>query len=226
MRIGVFQFPASNNFDDWMLGLPRDYGQQFSVTVQKIWHQEAELPLCDAYILPGGFSYGDYLRAGAIASRSPLLLKLKVAADAGVPILGVCNGFQVLTESKMLPGALLPNADGEFLCFYTELIPDKSRFLLAPKTLSVPIAHGMGRYFCDQAVLENLKNNQQILLRYKQNPNGSTEDIAGIANKQGNVWGMMPHPERASARSIGGSSDGQWVLKEFLSMAKQRVINP
>jgi phosphoribosylformylglycinamidine synthase len=206
-----------------MLGLPRDYGQEFGVETQKIWHQESKLPDCDAYILPGGFSYGDYLRAGAIASRSPIVQSLKTKVDSGVPVLGVCNGFQVLTEAGFLPGALLPNQSGDFLCFYTELAPDPKKFAGAPSRLQVPIAHGMGRYFCDAKTLAQLKSSEQILLTYRDNPNGSVESIAGISNAQGNVWGMMPHPERASQKTVGGSDDGQWILKEFLRMAQQKI---
>ncbi len=224
MRIGVFQFPASNNFDDWMLGLPRDYGDEFGVQVQKIWHQESTLPDCDAYVLPGGFSYGDYLRAGAIASRSPLIRQLKTAAEKGAPVIGVCNGFQVLTEAQLLPGALLPNACGEFLCFYTNLLPYEGKITSAPKSLSVPIAHGMGRYFCEPSVLEGLQKNNQVLIRYNDNPNGSIDSIAGICNERGNVWGMMPHPERASLKTVGGSDDGRHILKAFLNMAKRKGL--
>jgi len=219
MQIGVFQFPASNNFDDWVLGLPRDYSRDYDIQITKIWHQQNELPKCDAYILPGGFSYGDYLRAGAIASRSPLLSKLKQAADQGVPILGVCNGFQVLTEAKLLPGVLLPNQSGEFLCFYTQLAPNPDVFESAPDSLSVPIAHGMGRYFCGVEELQKIESNGQVLLRYRDNQNGSVGSIAGISNAARNVWGMMPHPERASAKLIGGSDDGRWILRSFLKKA-------
>ncbi|MEB3327444.1 MAG: phosphoribosylformylglycinamidine synthase subunit PurQ [Synechococcus sp.] len=215
MRIGVVVFPGSNCDRDvrWALegclGLPTEF----------LWHGEAELAGVDAVVIPGGFSYGDYLRCGAIARFSPLLSAVREFAAAGGPVLGICNGFQVLTEMGMLPGALTRNAHLHFLCEPTQLVvnPGNCGWLKhygVGEEIVLPIAHGEGCYQCDPSQLAELEANGQVVLRYSKNPNGSVANVAGISNGMGNVLGLMPHPERASDPSTGGV-DGKRLLSSL-----------
>jgi phosphoribosylformylglycinamidine synthase len=174
----------------------------FKLDVNYFWHEEKLPKDLDAVVLPGGFSYGDRLRAGVIAAHSPVIADVKKMADKGMPVLGVCNGFQILVEAQLLPGVLLKNTSLTFMCRWTDLIvennktPFTNKFKLKQR-IPIPIANGEGRYYVDKATLEKLKKNNQIVFRYGENINDSVFDIAGICNKEGNVVGMMPHPERA-----------------------------
>ncbi len=217
MTIGVVVFPGSNCDRDvrWALegclGLPTRF----------LWHEERELSGIDAVVLPGGFSYGDYLRCGAIARFAPLLQAVRDFAANGGPVLGICNGFQVLTEMGLLPGALTRNRDLHFLCQPVDLVVSNpsSPWLQAyglGETITLPIAHGEGRYQLDAEHLDQLEQEGQVVLRYADNPNGSVGDVAGLTNGAGNVLGLMPHPERACDPAIGGI-DGRRLLAAALS---------
>ena len=217
MTIGVVVFPGSNCDRDvrWALegclGLPTRF----------LWHEERDLSGIDAVVLPGGFSYGDYLRCGAIARFAPLLLAVRDFAANGGPVLGICNGFQVLTEMGLLPGALTRNRDLHFLCQPADLVVSNpsSPWLQAyglGETITLPIAHGEGRYQLDAEHLDQLEQEGQVVLRYADNPNGSVGDVAGLTNGAGNVLGLMPHPERACDPAIGGI-DGRRLLAAALS---------
>lgn len=217
MKIAVVQFPGSNCDADAINAF--DFAPQ--VQAEFIWHKEESLDGFDAVVLPGGFSYGDYLRCGAIACFSPVMKAIKQFAANGGAVLGICNGFQVLCESGLLPGAMVANDCLEFRCITVGLkVEDSSetfnRQSIGAMRLRVPIAHGEGNYRIDEAGLAELEANKQILLRYTENPNGSIADIAGIRNKQGNVWGMMPHPERV-VEDFHPSQDGLPILKAFLA---------
>lgn len=216
MNVGVIVFPGSNCDRDvqWvtagLLGQP----------TRMIWHEESDLSGLDLVVVPGGFSYGDYLRCGAIARFSPAMRATVNFANAGGLVLGVCNGFQILTEVGLLPGALVRNRDLHFRCETTPLKVERSdrvwsRTYQAGQTLQLPIAHGEGRYHADPETLAALEANGQVLFRYLENPNGSCNDIAGITNAAGNVLGMMPHPERA-AEAIAGSVDGLGLFAGLL----------
>jgi phosphoribosylformylglycinamidine synthase len=179
----------------------------FKLDVKYFWHEDKLPKDLDAIVLPGGFSYGDRLRAGVIAAHSPVISDVKKMADKGMPVLGVCNGFQILVEAQLLPGVLLRNTSLSFMCKWTELIvennktPFTNQFKLKQR-IPIPIANGEGRYYVDKATLANLKKNNQIVFRYGENINNSVFNIAGICNKEGNVVGMMPHPERAVEQEI------------------------
>jgi phosphoribosylformylglycinamidine synthase len=216
MTIGVVVFPGSNCDRDvrWALegclGLPTRF----------LWHEERDLSGIDAVVLPGGFSYGDYLRCGAIARFAPLLLAVRDFAANGGPVLGICNGFQVLTEMGLLPGALTRNRDLHFLCQPVDLVVSNpsSPWLKAyghGETITLPIAHGEGRYQLDAEHLDQLEQEGQVVLRYADNPNGSVGDVAGLTNAAGNVLGLMPHPERACDPATGGI-DGRRLLAAAL----------
>ena len=217
MSIGVIVFPGSNCDRDvvWAtqgcLGLP----------TRRIWHEETDLSGLEAVVLPGGFSYGDYLRCGAIARFAPALRSLVDFAEKGGRVLGICNGFQVLTELGLLPGALTRNRDLHFICEDTNLtvVSGRSAWLKdysATGQLTLPIAHGEGRYQCSEETLKQLQDDDAIALRYGKNPNGSVGDIAGITNPRGNVLGLMPHPERACDPSTGGV-DGRAMLQALMN---------
>ena len=220
MKVAILQFPGSNC--DWdaehavkdVLGLP----------AQRVWHKDPLPSETEAVIVPGGFSFGDYLRCGAIARFSPITADLKRFAGQGGQVLGICNGFQILCEAGLLPGALIRNDCIEFRCVNQPLkVEDSNDRFHSSKlgaTLSLPIAHGEGNYRADESVLSSLEANDQILLRYSGNPNGSMNDIAGIRNSTGNVYGMMPHPERAVG-SHHPCLDGLPVLKAFLEPVLQ-----
>ena len=218
MRFGVIVFPGSNCDSDCynvvknVLKHPVDY----------VWHHETDLKRFDCLILPGGFSYGDYLRCGAIARFSPVMDSVKLFSDRGGLVIGICNGFQILTEAGLLPGALKRNDNLQFICKPVKLKVENNRTPFTNKckkdqVLTIPIAHGEGNYICDKATLSELKKNKQIVFTYKgENPNGSMANIAGICNKKRNVLGMMPHPERVSEQLLG-SADGLNVFQSILS---------
>lgn len=231
MKFGIVVFPGSNCDDDMKHVLQDVLGQE---TVM-LWHKEESLEGFkpgDCIVLPGGFSYGDYLRAGALARFSPLMKAVIEFANNGGYVIGICNGFQVLCEAQLLPGVLLRNSNQRFICknVYLKTLTNKSDFtkqVNVSKALKIPIAHAEGRYFADEATIAQLQKNDQILFQYANengevldefNPNGSTLGIAGICNKERNVFGMMPHPERAS-ESILGNTDGR-VLFESLIQRK------
>jgi phosphoribosylformylglycinamidine synthase len=198
--------------------------------VEYVWHDSESLEEFDGILLPGGFSYGDYLRTGAIARFSNVMSEVIKAAEAGKPILGVCNGFQILLEAGLLPGAMKRNESLHFICRPVELKVENNRTMFTgeyneSEIITIPIAHGEGNYYCDEETFKKLKENNQIVFTYENNPNGSLANIAGIANEKGNVLGMMPHPERAVDELLGGA-DG---LKLFRSIVKHwreaNVIN-
>ena len=217
MRFAVLQFPGSNCDQDVLHALRSFDG----ATADYVWHKTSSLAGFDAVIVPGGFSYGDYLRCGAIASLSPIMGAVKEFAAAGGPVLGICNGFQILRETGLLPGALVRNRDLHFVCEHVTLRVETtdSRFTKAAQPgalLNIPIAHGEGCYFADDATLAELQANDQILVRYAgSNPNGSVDNIAGIRNRAGNVFGLMPHPERACDPALG-STDGRVIFESLL----------
>jgi phosphoribosylformylglycinamidine synthase subunit PurQ / glutaminase len=205
MKSCVIVFPASNCDRDAATALERITGN----APAKVWHKEAELPAgTDLVVLPGGFSYGDYLRCGAMAAGAPIMRAIKAHANKGGYVMGICNGFQVATEAQLLPGALLRNANLKFICKDVELKIENAntaftRAFGTKQSLTIPIAHGEGNYFADKDTLDRLEGEGRILFRYAQNPNGSARDIAGIMNEKGNVLGMMPHPERAADSALG-----------------------
>jgi phosphoribosylformylglycinamidine synthase len=194
--------------------------------VEPVWHQEADVTRFDAIILPGGFSYGDYLRTGALARFSPVMKGVKEAAEAGKLVIGICNGFQILLEMGLLPGAMLTNDHLQFRCEMQTLIVENAETPFTceyrqGQEIRIPIAHMSGNYFCDPATLSELKQNGQIVFRYAEtNPNGSIEKIAGICNRQRNVLGMMPHPERAIADWMG-SEDGKKLFQSMFAYWKE-----
>jgi len=217
MTVGVVVFPGSNCDHDAFYAFQHNVGAE----VKFIWHDSPTLGDVEAVILPGGFSYGDYLRTGAIAKFSPVMGAVKRFAENGGPVLGICNGFQVLTEAGLLPGALVRNAGLKFVCRTVpiEVVGTNSPFtrnLRIGDVLRLPVAHGEGCYIADTAILNELEAEGRIVLRYRDNPNGSMNDIAGIVNREGNVLGMMPHPERAADPLVGGT-DGLAILRSLLS---------
>jgi phosphoribosylformylglycinamidine synthase len=226
MRWAVIQFPGSNCDQDVFHVLKNVLAQE----VKYIWHKDSSLNGADAVVVPGGFSYGDYLRCGAIARFSPIMASVKEAAASGKTVLGICNGFQILCEAGLLPGVLVRNASLHFRC---ETIPVRvehpaSRFTseyLTGQVLNLPIAHGEGHYVADEATLDSLFKHKQVLFTYSDpqgrntpgaNPNGSQRSIAGITNREGNVLGLMPHPERASEKILG-SADGLGLFTSILA---------
>ena len=205
MKFGVVVFPGSNCDRDMQDALQHDLGKE----VIMLWHKDKDLSMFtteDCIVLPGGFSYGDYLRCGAIARFSPMMQSVIDFANKGGKVLGVCNGFQILCESGLLPGVFLQNANHHFVC--------KNVFIKHQdeQALKIPVAHGEGRYHADEATLAALEANNQVLFRYCDNPNGSIRDIAGICNPGRNVFGMMPHPERATSPALG-NIDGRKVFE-------------
>lgn len=219
MKVAVLQFPGSNCDADAVNAFKFALG----VDAELVWHKAESLEGFSAAVVPGGFSYGDYLRCGAIAHFSPIIGALKQFAESGAPVIGICNGFQILCECGMLPGALIRNDCLEFRCKTVELAVEDSTAEFCPaklgESLYIPLAHGEGNFRIDEAGLEKLNANKQVLFRYKgENPNGSLENIAGIRNEAGNVFGMMPHPERAVG-SVHGNQDGIGILKAFLASA-------
>lgn len=221
-KFGVVVFPGSNCDHDTYYALKKLLGYE----VIFLWHKQACLENCDIIILPGGFSYGDYLRTGAIARFSPIMNEVISFANKGGYVLGICNGFQILLEAGLLPGVMIKNESLNFVCkdVYLKIENDKTVFtrsINGRKTLKIPIAHGEGNYFADEKTLQEIEANNQIVFRYcspegtiseKDNPNGSIKNIAGIINKRGNVLGMMPHPERSS-NPVLGKTDGSLIFK-------------
>jgi len=225
MKFAVVVFPGSNCDHDAYHAIKKNLGEE----VQFLWHKDTEIPKdIDCIILPGGFSYGDYLRSGAIAQFSPVMNEVKKFADKGGFVMGICNGFQVLTETGLLPGALLRNNNLSFICkdVNLKIVNKESPFTSGIKSkdvLRLPIAHGEGNYFAEQKIIDELENENRILFKYSNengevtpeaNPNGSINNIAGIVNKKGNVLGMMPHPERYSD-SILGNDDGLLIFRSL-----------
>jgi phosphoribosylformylglycinamidine synthase I len=223
MNAAVVVFPGSNCDEDSRWALDHVCG----IPTQMVWHRNAVPDDVDLILVPGGFSYGDYLRAGAIARYSPAMESVRRAAEQGRLVLGICNGFQILTEAHLLPGALLRNDCLQFLCqdvWMRTVHRDTPFTRRLPAVVQMPIAHGMGNYFIDPDGLKALEDNRQIVLRYcdpkgnvtaESNPNGSVSNIAGIVNRRGNVLGMMPHPERAS-EAVLGSADGRCMFESIL----------
>ena len=214
-RVGVVVFPGSNCEYDAQSAL-----SELGARAELVWHTETDLSGFDHLVLPGGFAHGDYLRPGAIARFSPVMSALAEAAGRGVPILGICNGFQVLTEAGLLPGALQKNRGLTFISEPTTIVVASTRSVLTRaarvgEELVVPINHFSGAYTCDDETHRRLIDGDQVVLRYRDNPNGSRDDIAGVSNAAGNVVGLMPHPERAMSRLVG-SADGRVLLEGFL----------
>ncbi|MGH9475474.1 MAG: phosphoribosylformylglycinamidine synthase subunit PurQ [Terriglobales bacterium] len=220
MKIGVVVFPGSNCDHDALRAASLAAGQD----AEALWHESRDLRGCDAIVVPGGFSYGDYLRTGAIARFSPILTSLEDFAAAGHPVLGICNGFQILCEAGLLPGALMRNAGLRYVCRQVRIRVENTStpftHALEPgQTLYVPVAHGEGNYFADPDTLARLEQRKQVVFRYDgDNPNGSLHDIAGICNEGGNVVGLMPHPERALTGALG-SSDGWNLFRSLAAVA-------
>ncbi len=224
MKFGVVTFPGSNCDED-MIGVLADImGQR----VERLWHKDHDLKGCDMVVLPGGFSYGDYLRSGAIARFSPIMAEVAAHARKGGLVLGVCNGFQVLCEAGLVPGALLHNEGRTFVAKNVWIRPQTRNTALTAalkdQALKIPIAHGEGRYHASSATLKELNDGDQVLFRYcdhegrlreEANPNGSLENIAGVCNKERNVFGMMPHPERAADERLG-NTDGKGLFTSLL----------
>ena len=218
MKFAVIVFPGSNCDLDMYHAIKDELGEE----AEYVWHDTHNLSGYDGILLPGGFSYGDYLRAGAIARFSGVMDEVRKAAEAGKPVLGVCNGFQILTEAGLLPGMLMRNKDLKFTCRTVSLKVENAHTLFTNEykegeEIRIPVAHGEGNYYCDDATYQHLKDNNQIVFTYAEDFNGSRNNIAGIINDRGNVLGMMPHPERAVSDLIGGT-DG---LPLFRSIVKQ-----
>ncbi|HHV79448.1 MAG TPA: phosphoribosylformylglycinamidine synthase subunit PurQ [Firmicutes bacterium] len=217
MRFGVVIFPGSNCDSDCYHALKDVMGLE----AEYIWHKSTDIRGFDAIILPGGFSYGDYLRAGAIARFSPVMKAVEKFARGGGLVLGICNGFQILLEAGLLPGAMMRNDCLQFRCHYVEVKVENAETPFTGECspgqiLRIPIAHGEGNYFAEPRVLEELKRNQQIVLRYHgSNPNGSVDNIAAVINREGNVMGMMPHPERCCEGVLGGT-DGKFIFQSMM----------
>lgn len=217
MKFAVVVFPGSNCDRD-MYHAVKDIIQE---DTDLVWYQNSNLENYDAILLPGGFSYGDYLRSGSVAATSSIMKQIKTHAEKGKPVLGVCNGFQILLEAGLLPGAMLRNKNLAFMCHQEPLrvINNETMFTSSYEKDAIvryPIAHGEGNYFCDEATLKELQDNNQIVFTYQNNPNGSVADIAGIMNKEGNVLGMMPHPERA-VEELLGSADGVKLFQSIVN---------
>ncbi|NJN63237.1 MAG: phosphoribosylformylglycinamidine synthase subunit PurQ [Coleofasciculaceae cyanobacterium RL_1_1] len=228
LKFGVIVFPGSNCSRD-VAYVTRDH---LGCETRMVWHRDTDVSDLDVIVIPGGFSYGDYLRCGAIAQFSPVMRSVIDHANSGKPILGICNGFQILTEVGLLPGALIRNRGLHFICETVSLTIERRDlfwtrgYAATHEPISVPIAHGEGRYFADADQLKQIEDNGQVVFRYcdssgavtpESNPNGSLDNIAGICNAEGNVVGMMPHPERASDRALG-SEDGLAMFAEALTV--------
>lgn len=217
MKFAVLVFPGSNCDIDCYKAVEDTLNE----SVDYVWHTATDLTAYDCILVPGGFSYGDYLRCGAISRFAPVMAEVAKAAEQGKYVLGICNGFQILTEAGLLPGTLRRNMSLKFRCHDTVLRVENNENPFTSQyeqgqEIKIPIAHGEGNYYCDEATLAKLEENKQIIFRYVENPNGSLNDIAGISNERGNVVGMMPHPERA-VDSLLGSEDGKGM---FISILK------
>jgi phosphoribosylformylglycinamidine synthase len=221
MRASVVVFPGSNCDRDCATAVERSTGAK----VDMVWHQDSELPQgTDLIVLPGGFSYGDYLRCGAMAAQSPIMQAVKAAGERGVAVVGVCNGFQILCEAGMLPGALLRNARLKYICkaIDLEIVNAQTRFTAGyagRRQARMTIGNGEGNFFADEGTLDRLEDEGQVVFRYRgENPNGSARNIAGIVNGRGNVLGMMPHPDRAFEQELG-SADGAILFQSVMASA-------
>jgi phosphoribosylformylglycinamidine synthase len=220
MKSAVVVFPGSNCERDCKVAIERATGSK----VDMVWHGDTELPdRLDLIVLPGGFSYGDYLRCGAMAAQSPIMAEVRKAAERGVAVAGICNGFQVLCEAHMLPGALLRNASLKYVCkpVALEVTNAQTRFTAGyqgRREVKMTVGNGEGNFFADEATLDRLEGEGQVVFRYRENPNGSARDIAGIVNARGNVLGMMPHPDRAFEDELG-SRDGALLFQSALQSA-------
>jgi phosphoribosylformylglycinamidine synthase I len=227
VKFAVIVFPGSNCDRDMHYAVKDVLGAE----AEFVWYEdECDLEKYDGILIPGGFSYGDYLRSGAIAATAEIMEQVKEQAEKGKSVLGVCNGFQILTEAGLLPGALMRNKDLSFICRNQRLVVENNETMFTSQygkgqVVQFPIAHGEGNYFCDEDTLAELKRNNQIVFTYESNPNGSVENIAGIVNKEGNVLGMMPHPERAVDKWLG-SEDGIRLFQSILeNWRKTNVAN-
>ena len=220
MKSAVVVFPGSNCDRDCAVAIERSTGEK----AQMVWHGDSDLPAgLDLIVLPGGFSYGDYLRCGAMASLSPVMGAVKAAADRGVAVVGICNGFQVLCEAGMLPGALLRNAGLKYVCKAVDLdiVNGQTRFTAGygqQRQATMTVGNGEGNFFADEATLERLEGEGRVVFRYRDNPNGSARGIAGIVNGTGNVLGLMPHPDRAFEAELG-SADGATFFRSIAMAA-------
>jgi phosphoribosylformylglycinamidine synthase subunit PurQ / glutaminase len=229
-RIGVVVFPGTNCEHDVVGALNRTSAHDAAPEAELVWHGATTLAGYDAVVLPGGFAHGDYLRPGAIARFSPVMDAVAAFAAEGGPVVGICNGFQVLTEAGLLPGALQKNRDLRFLCTTVGITVCSTRSVLTCEatpgaTLRIPINHFDGNYTCDAETLARLRDEDRIVFRYVENPNGSVDDIAGVCNAEGNVVGLMPHPERASDLLLG-SADGTTLLRSLVVSAAKRASLP
>jgi len=216
VKSAVIVFPASNCDRDAKVALEAMTGKAPAM----VWHQDSELPPVDLVVLPGGFSYGDYLRCGAMASQSKIMGAIKAHAEKGAAVLGICNGFQVLTESGLLPGALMRNAGLKFVCRNVALKVEETQSAFTRKydsgqTVTFPVAHGEGNYYADDETLDRLEGEGRVMFRYRDNPNGSARDIAGILSEKRNVLGLMPHPERM-VDPVTGGSDGRAMFQGLI----------
>jgi phosphoribosylformylglycinamidine synthase I len=216
MKSAVIVFPASNCDRDAATALEEMTGQKPAM----VWHQDVEMPEVDLVVLPGGFSYGDYLRCGAMANQSAVMKAVKAHAEKGGAVLGICNGFQVLTESGLLPGALMRNAGLKFVCRPVSLSVEETQSAFTRKyekgqNVVFPVAHGEGNYYADEESLNRLEGEGRVMFRYRDNPNGSARDIAGILNEKRNVLGLMPHPERVVDPLTGGT-DGRALFQSLI----------
>jgi len=225
VRVGVVQFPGSNCEHD-VVEAVRGLGADAEV----LWHGSAGVGSVDAVVLPGGFAHGDYLRPGAIARFSAIMSAVAAFAADGGPVVGICNGFQILTEARLLPGALQKNRGLTFLCMPVDLVVVSSRSVLTQglipgRRLRIPINHFEGNYTCDAETLAQLQAEDRIVLRYADNPNGSVDAIAGVCNAAGNVVGLMPHPERAS-NPLLGSEDGRSLMRSLIGASRDRTAEP
>ena len=223
MNIAVLQFPGSNCDQDAF----HLFSSGLGLRTRYVWHKDTSVGDADLVVVPGGFSYGDYLRCGAIARFSPVMGAVREHAERGGLVLGICNGFQILCEAGLLPGALIRNSSLEYRCMTCELVVEEAgpafNTRLIGKRVSLPIGHGEGNFRIDAAGLERLESNHQVLLRYADNPNGSLSSIAGIRNEEGNVFGMMPHPDRAFER-FHPSQDGLAVARAVLSLRFPEIL--
>ncbi len=230
-RIGVVVFPGTNCEHDVVAALNQAAADDTArVEADLVWHGDSSLTGYDAVVLPGGFAHGDYLRPGAIARFSPIMDAVSAFAEAGGPVVGICNGFQVLTEAGLLPGALQKNRDLRFVCTTVGITVCSTRSVLTCEAvqgsvLRIPINHFEGNYTCDAVTLARLHDEDRVVFRYTDNPNGSVDDIAGVCNAEGNVVGLMPHPERASDLLIG-SADGASLLRSLVVSATWRASLP
>ena len=232
LKFGIVVFPGSNCDHDCYHTIKHVLLQD----AEFIWHEKTDISRYDCIIIPGGFSYGDYLRTGSIASLSPIMKSVSAFASTGGPVIGICNGFQVLVEAGLLPGSLIKNASLKFVCKWVYLRLESNQNVFTSniengEVLRIPVAHGEGNYFCTEEDLKELDENGQIVFRYstskgevtdEANPNGSIENIAGISNKEGNVLGMMPHPERCSEALMGGE-DGRTIFESLISNIHQNA---